>query len=235
MAPRTLDALIVDAQGGNRSALGAVCAAVRPPVLVLCRRLLGDRLDAEDAVQETLVVVSRRIVTYGGAGSFMGWVYAIAAREAARVGARRATTLELIADDLDAALLRDHEGLSEPEWRAVEQEVHLACAVAVVALLGDVDRLVYVLGDLLGVGDRHGAQIVGTSPAAYRQRLARARRTVREHVAAASGIGPLGAPQPGRIRAPDQLEAKADALGVLARAGGLPAAGSGTGPGVRAA
>jgi len=133
-------------------------------------------------------------VTYTGSGSFLGWVYAIAAREAGRTARRRGLALAAAAEALDAALLTDHEPLIEAEWRVVEQEAHLACAFAVVALLSDAERTAYLLGDVLALPDGTGALLAGTTPAAFRQRLSRARRAVRAHVARASGVGAAAGP-----------------------------------------
>ncbi len=44
-------------------------------------------------------------------------------------------------------------------------------------------RLAYLLGDLMGMTDVEGAAICDTTPAAYRQRLARARATMRGVIA----------------------------------------------------
>jgi len=57
-------------------------------------------------------------------------VHAIAAPEAGRSARRRGLALAAAAGALDAALLTDHEPLTEAEWRVVEQEAHLASTLA---------------------------------------------------------------------------------------------------------
>ena len=49
-------------------------------------------------------------------------------------------------------------------------------------------RVAYLLGDLIGMTDREGAEACGISPAAYRQRLARARATMRSIIADRCGL-----------------------------------------------
>ncbi len=216
----SVDVLVACARRGDAVALDALCAAVRPPLLRFCRRVLADRHDAEDATQDTLLAMSCGLATYDGRGSFMGWVYAIAGHEAARAARRRGRALAQAAVDLDAALLHDHEPMTEAQWRLVEQEAHVACTFAVVALLSDAERVAYLLGDVLAVPDRVGAELAGVTPAAFRKRLSRARRAVRAHVAHASGVGTAPAPVR-QAAAPSRLTAKARALHRLTEAGDL--------------
>ena len=85
---------------------------------------------------------------------------------------------ELAAELADVTLVSDHEPMTEGEWRLVEQDVHLACTVGVLTELSAVTRRLYLLGEVLAVPDRVGAQVAQLTPAAYRKRLERARRAV---------------------------------------------------------
>jgi hypothetical protein len=49
-------------------------------------------------------------------------------------------------------------------------------------------RIAYLLGDLLGIADTDAAQICETSPAAFRQRLARARAVMRDVMGGRCGL-----------------------------------------------
>jgi len=116
--------------------------------------------------------------TYRWEGSFAGWLYAIATRSILRRAATTPREAELAADLADRALLSDHEPMTEAEWGLVEQDLHLACTVGVLTGLTPEARRLYLLGEVLAVPDRVGAEVARVSPAAYRKRLERARRAV---------------------------------------------------------
>ena len=59
LTPDEIDDLARRAQQGDRDALEALLAAVRPRVLNVCRGVLPHLPDAEDACQEALINISR--------------------------------------------------------------------------------------------------------------------------------------------------------------------------------
>src|SRR5919107_5379530 len=178
MPPPDLDRLVARAQRGDAVALEALCARVRPMLVRHARRLLGRSADVEDAVQDVLILACARLATYRWEGSFAGWLYAIATRSVLRRAALGPHEAALAVELADRALVSDHDAMTEAEWRLVEQDLHLACTVGVLTGLSPDARRLYLLGDVLAVPDRVGAQVAHVSPAAYRKRLERARRTV---------------------------------------------------------
>src|ERR671920_538914 len=90
----------------------------------------------------------------------------------------------LAAEVDERSLVTDHDPMTEAEWRLVEQDLHLACTVGVLTGLSPEARRLYLLGEVLAVPDRIGAQAAQVTPAAYRKRLERARRAVAEVVRA---------------------------------------------------
>jgi RNA polymerase sigma-70 factor (ECF subfamily) len=62
---------------------------LRDPVLFLCRNLLGDAAEAEDAVQEVFVAVYDGLARFRGDARLSTWVYRIAIRVALRHRCRR--------------------------------------------------------------------------------------------------------------------------------------------------
>ena len=55
-----------------------------PMVLRVCRNVLGDSADAQDAFQATFLVLVRRRGSIRGMDSIGGWLYGVACRVAAR-------------------------------------------------------------------------------------------------------------------------------------------------------
>ena len=78
----SLDDLVRAAQGGDRAALEEVLLRVRPMVLRRCSRFLPHQADAEEAAQDALLTISRKITSYTGRGSFLGWVTVVTSNTA---------------------------------------------------------------------------------------------------------------------------------------------------------
>jgi RNA polymerase sigma-70 factor (ECF subfamily) len=70
-------ALVDAAQQGDRQAMNQLLARHWKTVDRLCRRMLRNALDAEDARQEALLQAARRISTFQGRSSFGTWIYAV--------------------------------------------------------------------------------------------------------------------------------------------------------------
>jgi RNA polymerase sigma factor (sigma-70 family) len=182
MPPPDIDRLVARAQSGDALALETLCARVRPMLVRHARRLLGRSADVEDAVQDVLMLACARLATYRWEGSFAGWLYAIATRSVLRRAALAPHEAALAVELADRALVSDHDPMTEAEWRLVEQDLHLACTVGVLTGLSPDARRLYLLGEVLAVPDRVGAQVAQVTPAAYRKRLERARRAVAQAV-----------------------------------------------------
>ena len=92
-----LDALLVRCGLGDRAAFGALYDQVAPKLFGVAYRILGNRGDAEDAVQEAFVRAWQAASRYQiGRGSAAGWLVAIARNSAIdRLRARRAPTRDI--------------------------------------------------------------------------------------------------------------------------------------------
>ena len=76
--------LVLRAQSGDREAFDALLRAAAPPLLRYVARVTGDAALAEDVVQETLVLIVRKISWLSDPSLFRAWAYRIASREAFR-------------------------------------------------------------------------------------------------------------------------------------------------------
>jgi RNA polymerase sigma factor (sigma-70 family) len=189
MRPADTDRLVARAQRGDGAALEELCARARPMLVRHARRLLArSPAEVEDAVQEALVLMCTRVGTYRWEGSFAGWLYAIATRSMLRAATRTPAEAAVALDVAERALVTEHDPMTEGEWALVEQDLHLACTIGVLEGLSPAARRLYLLGEVLAVPDRVGAEVTGVSAATYRKRLERARRAVadavREHAGA---------------------------------------------------
>jgi RNA polymerase sigma factor (sigma-70 family) len=84
------------AKGRDEAAFTAILARHGPMVLAVCRGILRDPSDAEDAFQATFLVLAKRAGSAWVEGQLGGWLHKVAYRIAVRARA-------------DAARRRDHE------------------------------------------------------------------------------------------------------------------------------
>jgi RNA polymerase sigma factor (sigma-70 family) len=75
---------------GDESAFEAIVARHGSMVLGVCRRVLGDRHDAEDAFQATFLVLIRKARQLSDADRLGPWLYGVATRVATKARAREA-------------------------------------------------------------------------------------------------------------------------------------------------
>src|ERR671917_303453 len=159
--------------GGN-DVLAAQFEEHRHRLTAVAHRLLGSRAEAEDAVQEAWLRVSR--AGTDGVETLGGWLTTVVAGVALNQLRAGPGGGEAPLDDARPAKLH---ALADPAEEAVlADSVGLALGV-VLDQLAPAERLAFVLHDLFDVPFDQIAPIVDRSPAAARQLASRARRRVR--------------------------------------------------------
>src|SRR5918997_1473856 len=139
-------------------------------------RMLGSLAEAEDAVQDAWIRLSRSDVEQ--IDNLGGWLTTVVARECLHMlRSRRRREVPFEGHLPDPVVTPD--GDLDPEQEALlANSVGLALLV-VLDHLTPAERLAFVLHDTFGVPFEEIAPIVGRSPAASRQLASRARRKVR--------------------------------------------------------
>src|SRR5262249_34920722 len=126
-----------------------------PMVLGVCRRILRNEADAEDAFQATFLVLVRKAASIRPRGMVGNWLYGVAQTTALKARAMRTK---------QSAKEREAAARSEPE-RAVENREQLhELLVRELKALPDKYRAVIVLCDLEGQTIREAARQLGCPP-----------------------------------------------------------------------
>ncbi len=148
---------------GNREHLGAVAY-----------RMLGSHAEADDAVQEAWLRLSRADTT--DVANLGGWLTTVVSRVCLDMLRTRTSRREAVLDQDREPVDQIHPG---PEHDALMADAVGPALLVVLESLAPGERIAFVLHDLFGVPFDEVATIVGRSPAAARQLASRARRRVR--------------------------------------------------------
>jgi RNA polymerase sigma factor (sigma-70 family) len=181
MTAETPDAeLVHGAQSGNREATEFLLIRHQPWIFNLAFRMLLRRPDAEDATQDVLMKAAVALPAFRGDSQFRTWLYRIAVNHLLNL--KQAAAAACSFDDAARGLTRVPD-LDPPDprtvpvpWEILVEEARIGCAVGTLLCLDGRQRLVYILGEIFGVSDQVGAEILDVTPANFRQILSRARR-----------------------------------------------------------
>ncbi|MEV5612084.1 sigma-70 family RNA polymerase sigma factor [Streptomyces sp. NPDC052225] len=167
--------LVAAAQRGDVEALTALVYGSFPHVQRFAHSLCATPQDAEDAAQEALIILYRRIGMLRASGALASWMFRIVRNECLR---RTRGLLRPEPDERGVVRSAEDDALLRLEADRV---------VAAVAALPDDQRRVLVLRDIQGLPGRTVADRLGLSTAAMKSRLHRARSAVRDELAATRG------------------------------------------------
>ncbi|MGV9264362.1 RNA polymerase sigma factor [Kitasatospora sp. NPDC003701] len=173
--------LVFAAQRGDVDSLAALVSGAHPHVRRFARSLCATPEDAEDAAQEALIILYRKIGMLRASGALASWMFRIVRNECLRRARMLRREHPPVGDD--TALSAEDEVLQRLEAGRV--------AAAIAALPAD-QRRVLVMRDIQGLSGRTVADALGLSSAAMKSRLHRARTAVRCSLRAAPAPGGTG-------------------------------------------
>jgi RNA polymerase sigma factor (sigma-70 family) len=205
--------------GHEEAAFALLLQRHGPAVLGVCRRLLGNSADADDAFQATFLVLLRKADSIRRRGSLGSWLHGVAFRVATKARARRAPGTPL--PDLPG-------GGAEPADEAARREV-CAWLDEEITRLPERYRAPLVLCYLEGKTCEQAARELGWPKSSLAHRLTRARELLRVRLArrgVALPAGVLAAALAGGARAgtvPALLTLATARLATQVMAGSAPA------------
>ena len=162
--------LLEAARGGDAGALERLLVECRPRLLRYAAQTCRGS-DAEDAVQEALLILSRRLPTLRSAAAFAMWLFQVVRRECLRLGRRIGLNTQPLEEVREADFLRP----------GGDVELRLDIAHAIQSL-PDLYREVIVLRDFEELTVREIALRLDLVPATVKTRIHRGRQLIREHL-----------------------------------------------------
>ncbi|TWI06303.1 RNA polymerase sigma-70 factor (ECF subfamily) [Luteimonas cucumeris] len=166
------DALLARARAGDRVAFEQLYRWFERPVFTLALRIGGDRDEAAEVLQETMLKVIDRIGDFRGSSPFWGWLRQIAVNEALMRLRRGRKLAHEIPEDAAGELAEDHAPLPPAAADA-------ALLQRTLALLPVATRSVLWLYHAEGYTHEEIAQLMQRTPSFSKSQLARGTRRLR--------------------------------------------------------
>ena len=181
-------------KGGSRDAFEELVARHQPWIYNLALRMVHQPADAEDATQEVLIKLLTRLSTFDGRSSLRTWLYRVAINHLLNMRRSRAESAELTfaqygrnLDEIPDAELPDPRAVPVDAQLLID-EARVGCTSGMLLCLDRRQRVVFILGSIFRVSDAVGADLLELSRDNFRQRLARARRDLRNFMQDKCGL-----------------------------------------------
>jgi RNA polymerase sigma-70 factor (ECF subfamily) len=185
--------LSIDAlRRGDRDEFARLVDAYSGPIYRLGLKMLGNALDAEDALQNTFLKAFQHIRDFEGRSSLSTWLYRIAANEALMSLRKKRPEVTMTDVTPEEGSDDDYAPLEFTDWCCLPEEEFLtaeskAALDAAVQRLPESMRIVFLLRDIQGLSIQETAQVLDLSETAVKTRLLRARLRLREELSSYYG------------------------------------------------
>ena len=186
--------LVARIRAGDTLALEVLLTRYTAWIHAVALRMVWDREDARDVTQEILLKVITRLGSFRGGSSFRTWLYRVTTNHVLNMRQRSAeqhvTSFDAYAARINACPDEDLPGADAapipPEIRV--EEAKSACLTGMLLCLSREQRLLLVLGGILGLDAPTAAAVMGTTPGNFRQLLSRARRDLKSFMDGQCGL-----------------------------------------------
>jgi RNA polymerase sigma-70 factor (ECF subfamily) len=172
------DELVRRAQRGAPRAFDELVERHWRSVYQLALRVTANPHDAEEIVQDTLLLVHRGLASFRGEAKFSTWLYSVT-RNAALMHLRHWRKLDVAGVDKLAG--GDQASAGDDEDSLARRQL-ARTAMSELSALPDEYRVPFMLRDLEGLSSRETAAAVGINVNLVRQRVFRARRMLRRRL-----------------------------------------------------
>lgn len=161
------------AKAGDRDALDVLLRRHADRIAAVCRRVVANERDAQDATQEALIAIVRGLPRFDGRSAFSTWAFRVATNACLDELRRRRRRPEPMADDaLDIAA---GAGAAMDAGAVADQIGERVDIDAALATLAPDFRAAVVLRDLLGFDYAEIAVILDVPAGTVRSRISRGR------------------------------------------------------------
>ncbi|MUG21501.1 sigma-70 family RNA polymerase sigma factor [Paenibacillus macerans] len=162
--PGQIEDIVQRIQQGEREEFALIVQAFQQPIFRYCCRLLGNRQDAEDAVQDVLFKAYKSIGRYKPAASFSSWLYRIACNHCLNLLRRRRLQSRIM------RIFKPETAAGSPEQK-MEESLYSETLQAALMKLSLEERNMLVLRVFEQLSYQEMSEILQVSPNALNKRM----------------------------------------------------------------
>jgi len=173
--------LIANVRAGDSSAFAVIVARYRTQFSRYAVRMLGNREDAEEALQDAFVRAFRSLETCEDPAKFGSWFFRILANRCRTAGARRGRR--------DRTFVRDEIALTDAsEEHPAERDAWREEIERALKLLDDDQREAFLLKHVEELGYEEMSELTGVGVSALKMRVKRACERLRSMLQEVQGV-----------------------------------------------
>jgi len=177
--------LVERAKNGDKKALSQLVQTYSERIYNLALRILRNREDAEDVLQETFLTVIEKINSFDGRSSFFTWIYRIATNASLMRLRKNKVVFQQLNDSPDFQESVESrvfiDWSQDPSLNLYDEEVKKKLDEAI-NKLSDIYRGVFILRDIEGLSIKETSAILQITEENVKIRLRRARQFLRDYL-----------------------------------------------------
>lgn len=177
--------LVERAKQGDKKALSHLVNTYSERIYNLALRILRNREEAEDILQETFITAFEKLNGFDGRSSFFTWIYRIATNASLMRLRKKKLVFQQISDDPDFQESVESrvfiDWSQDPSLNLFDKETKNKLDSAI-NKLSDIYRSVFVLRDIEGLSIKETSAILNISEENVKIRLRRARQFLRDNL-----------------------------------------------------
>ncbi len=185
MSSLTDEQLVAAAQDGDRQAVDHLLRRHYDRIAAVCRRIMGNEKDADDACQEALIKIVRNLPRFDGRSKFSTWAYRIATNaslDELRKRKRRPSLTLAPRDDHDDPTGGSDQVVDELAQRRIDAVGERLALDEAFGELSDDFKAAVVLRDVADLDYDEIAEVLDIPLGTVKSRIARGRATLAERL-----------------------------------------------------
>ena len=177
--------IVRKAKKGDKEAFSELVTIYSERIYNLALRILRNREDAEDVLQETFLTVLQKLNTFDGRSNFFTWIYRIATNASLMKLRKKRLVFAELPENPDLGPRHDERIMvdwsQDPSFNIQNEEIKKIIDTAI-NQLSEIYRTVFILRDIEQLSIKETSKILNISEENVKIRLKRARMFLRDKI-----------------------------------------------------